>query len=244
VKTTEVGELATVRRLLVPGAVSAAFQPIVVLADRSVHAWEALGRVGDRLAPDAALAMAERVGRSADLETAFWDAVTAAGPPPGDAALFVNVGSAIVDPRMIERLADLPAHVVVEITERVASSHDRALARTVAELSALGTRFAIDDIGTGYSSLRRVLDLAPDYLKLDASLVQGLGADRRLRAALDAIVGFAAAVDARLVAEGVERLDDLEVLLDAGVELAQGFLLGRPGPPWPQPTSILVDLTG
>jgi EAL domain-containing protein (putative c-di-GMP-specific phosphodiesterase class I) len=247
VNTTRVGELATVRSILAPGGVSAAFQPIVDLGDRSVHAWEALGRVAPtgRLAPDAALAMAERVGRSADLETAFWDAVAAAGPPPGDAALFVNVGTAaLTDPGMVERLADLPAHVVIEITERVAASDDDLLLRTVERLAALGTRFAVDDIGNGYSSLRRVLDLAPDYLKLDASLVHGLAADGRLRAALDAVVAFARAVDARLVAEGVERFDDLLVLVDSGVDLAQGFLLGRPGPPWPLPTSELVDLTG
>ena len=62
-------------------------------------------------------------------------------------------------------------------------------------------------------------------------------------AALEAMVSFAGAVDARLIAEGVERLDDLRVLVDAGVELAQGFLLGRPGLPWRPPATDLVDLT-
>lgn len=242
-------ELARVRALLAPGGVTAEFQPIVALADRSVHAWEALGRTvpgtGGALAPDEALAMAERVGCSADLEVAFWDAVLAAGAPPGGASLFVNVGTAaLVDPRIVEQLTGLPSYVVLEITERVATADDDgALASAVAEWSAVGIRFAVDDIGAGYSSLRRVLDLAPAYLKLDASLVRGLGHDARLRAALAAIVTFAAAVDARLVAEGVERLDDLRVLVDSGVELAQGFLLGRPGAPWIEPSSAVVDLT-
>ena len=240
------GEADRVRALLAPGGVTAEFQPIVVLGDRTPHAWEALGRTGTGgpLAPDAALAMAERVGRSADLEVAFWDAVVAAGPPPGGAALFVNIGTAALDdPRIADRLAVLPPYVVVEITEQVAVGGDGALACAVARWSAVGVRFAVDDIGAGYSSLRRVLDLEPAYLKLDASLVQGLASDPRLRAALDAMAAFAKAVDARLVAEGVERLDDLRVLIDSGVELAQGFLLGRPGPPWAQPTSVLVDLT-
>jgi EAL domain-containing protein (putative c-di-GMP-specific phosphodiesterase class I) len=240
------GEAAQVSALLAPGGVTAEFQPIVVLADRSAHAWEALGRTGtgEPLAPDVALAMAERVGRSADLEVAFWDAVVAAGPPPDGAALFVNVGTAALDdPRIADRLAALPPYVVVEITEQVAAGGDAALASVVARWSGVGVRFAVDDIGAGYSSLRRVLDLEPAYLKIDASLVQGLGADPRLRAALEAVAGFARAIDARLVAEGVERLDDLQVLVDCGVELAQGFLLGRPGPAWTPPTSVLVDLT-
>jgi EAL domain-containing protein (putative c-di-GMP-specific phosphodiesterase class I) len=246
VTLVETGEAATVRALLAPGGVTAEFQPIVVLADRTAHAWEALGRTGcgEPLAPDVALAMAERVGRSADLEVAFWDAVVEAGPPPGGASLFVNLGTAaLADPRIAERLAGLPPYVVVEITEQVASGGDDALASVVARWSSVGVRFAVDDIGTGYSSLRRVLDLDPAYLKLDASLVQGLAGDPRLRAALEAMAGFARAVDARLVAEGVERLDDLQVLIDCGVELAQGFLLGRPGPAWAPPTSVLVDLT-
>jgi EAL domain-containing protein (putative c-di-GMP-specific phosphodiesterase class I) len=244
----DVEEAAQVRALLAPGGVTAEFQPIVVLADRTVHAWEALGRTAagaaEDLAPDVALAMAERVGRSADLEVAFWDAVVAAGPPPGRAALFVNVSAAaLADPRIAERLAALPPYVVVEITEQVAAADDGALALAVARWSAVGVRFAVDDIGAGYSSFRRVLDLEPAYLKLDASLVHGLAADPRLRAALEAVAGFASAMDATLVAEGVERSDDLEVLIDRGVELAQGFLLGRPGPPWAQPNSVQVDLT-
>jgi EAL domain-containing protein (putative c-di-GMP-specific phosphodiesterase class I) len=236
---------ATVTALLAPGGVSAAFQPIIDLADRSIPAWEALGRTerGEPLAPDEALAMAERVGRSTDLEVAFWDAVVAAGPPPAGASLFVNLGGrALGDPRVIDRLASLPAYVVVEITEQVVAGGDANLSRAVAHWSAVGVRFAVDDIGAGYSSLRRVLDLEPAYLKLDASLVQGLAVDARLRAALQAMATFAEAIDAQLVAEGVERPDDLEVLIDSGVRLAQGFLLGRPGPPWTFPGPAVIDL--
>lgn len=240
-----VGEDATVSALLAPGGVTAEFQPIVELADGTVHAWEALGRsVGDAIAPDAALAMAERVGRSADLEVAFWDAVVAAGAPPRGALLFVNLGAgALHDPRMVERLDALPPHVVIEITEQAVGPSEAALADAVARWSSVGVRFAVDDMGAGYSSLRRVLDLEPAYLKLDASLVQGLADDTRLRAALQAVASFTEAVGARLVAEGVERSDDLQVLVDGGVELAQGFLLGRPGPPWIEPTTEVVDLT-
>lgn len=238
---------ATVTALLAPGGVSAAFQPIVDLGDHSIPAWEALGRTrgGVPLAPDVALAMAERVGRCADLEVAFWDAVVAAGPPPAGASLFVNLGgAALTDPRVIDRLHAVPSFVVIEITEQVVASGEAELAESVAQWSAVGVRFAVDDIGVGYSSLRRVLDLEPAYLKLDASLVQGLAHDARLRAALKAMTTFAEAVDAQLVAEGVERADDLAVLIESGVGLAQGFLLGRPGPPWTLPAPTVLELRG
>ena len=240
-----VHDATTVTALLAPGGVSAAFQPIVDLGDHSIPAWEALGRTrgGEPLAPDVALAMAERVGRSADLEVAFWDAVVAAGPPPGGALLFVNLGgTALTDPRVVDRLDVVPAYVVIEITEQIVAAGEAELAESVAQWSAVGVRFAVDDIGAGYSSLRRVLDLEPAYLKLDTSLVQGLAHDARLRAALTAMTTFAQAVDAQLVAEGVERAEDLAVLIDSGVRLAQGFLLGRPGPPWTLPGPTVLDL--
>lgn len=242
-----VHDAAIVHALLAPGGVTAAFQPIIELATGRIAAWEALGRVpgGDPLRPDHALAMAERVGRAADLEVAYWDAVAEAGPPPGGALLFVNIGtSGLSDPRMFERLAALPSYVVVEITERVATSdEDGALSQAVRWWSSLGVRFAVDDAGAGYSSLRRVIDLEPGYVKLDASLVQGVATDDRLQAAVTAMTSFAGAIGAQVVAEGVENSADLEALAASGVDLAQGFLLGRPGPPWTLPGDDVIDLS-
>jgi EAL domain-containing protein (putative c-di-GMP-specific phosphodiesterase class I) len=235
-----------VRSFLAPGVVRAEFQPIIRLADGVVVAWEALGRIDtdEPITPDRALSIAADIGRAGDLETAYWDAVAEAGPPPGGAMLFVNCGAAgMIDPRMEERLATLPGPVVVEITEQVAvGDDDGALARSVERWAGLGVRFAVDDAGTGYSSMRRVVDLEPEFLKLDAGLVHGLADNDRLRAVLAAMLGFATAVGAVLVAEGVERQVDLDVLVDAGVPLAQGYLLGRPGPPWIDPTSQVIDL--
>ncbi len=236
---------AAVRGFLAPGGVTAAFPPIVALADRRVVAYEALGRVdGHSLPPDRALRVADRVGRAGDLEMAFWDAVLEAGPPPDGASLFLNLGRAgLDDPRISDRLLALPPYVVVEITEQVATDDTgQALTRAVRQWSSLGIRFAVDDAGAGYSSLKRIVDLVPAFVKLDASLVSGVAEEPRLRAAVEAMAAFATAVGARLVAEGVERSADLAVLVDAGVELAQGFLLGRPGPPWPAPATELIDL--
>jgi EAL domain-containing protein (putative c-di-GMP-specific phosphodiesterase class I) len=236
-----------VRAFLEPGVVRADFQPIIRLADGEVVAWEALGRIDvpEPIAPDRALLIAADVGRAADLEAAYWEAAVEAGPPPDGALLFVNCGVAgITDPRMEATLARFEGPLVVEITEQVAvGDDDSPLEQYVDRWSRkLGVRFAVDDAGTGYSSMRRVVDLAPEFLKLDASLVGGIADDHRLRAVLAAMLGFATAVGSVLVAEGVERQADLDVLVDAGVPLAQGFLLGRPAPPWTLPTPDVIDL--
>ncbi|MEA3020379.1 MAG: hypothetical protein QOI47_1903, partial [Actinomycetota bacterium] len=95
-----------------------------------------------------------------------------------------------------------------------------------------GTLIAIDDTGSGYASLRHVLRLAPDYIKLDRSLIEGIEHDRSQRALVGAFVAFARETGAMVLAEGVETRAQLMALRDAGVPLAQGYLLGRPAPAW------------
>jgi putative methionine-R-sulfoxide reductase with GAF domain len=94
-------------------------------------------------------------------------------------------------------------------------------------------RIAIDDAGAGYSSLRHVIELTPDFLKLDRELVRDLDRDRNRRALVSAMSAFAAEVGTSVIAEGVETAEELEVLRDAEVDLVQGYLLARPGLPWP-----------
>ena len=110
-------------------------------------------------------------------------------------------------------------------------------------------RLAVDDAGAGYSSLRHVVELSPDYLKLDRELVRGVDENPNRRALLRAVVAFAQEVGTSVIAEGVETRGELDVLREAEVHLVQGFLLARPGPPWPQiartgpSTSFLIDTT-
>ena len=92
---------------------------------------------------------------------------------------------------------------------------------------------AIDDTGAGYSSLRHVIELTPDFLKLDRELVRDLGTDKNRRALVSAMVAFASEVGTSVIAEGVETETELDILCDAEVHLVQGYLLARPGPAWP-----------
>ena len=242
--TTSASDAAVVHALLEPGAVTVAYQPIVAIDGRAVVGWEALARMrhDTELPPDAAIDLARSFGLANELELACLDAVAAGGPVPGGAALFVNCGiELLLDDRAEARLAALVAlgpGLVVEVTEATVAAEPGRLLDRLAAWGGLGVRFAVDDTGSGYSSLRRVVDLEPRYVKLDASLVHGLADDARLRAVLAAMLTFTEAMGAELVAEGVERRADLAVLADAGVPYAQGFLLGRPGPA----RTAIVDL--
>ena len=120
--------------------------------------------------------------------------------------------------------------VVLEITERSPVEDYDALAAALAPLRALGATVAIDDAGAGYSSMRHIVTLEPQFVKLDRSLVQDLDSDPRKAAAITALGAFAGEVDAWVVAEGVETPGELSALSSLQMPLAQGFLLGRPGP--------------
>ena len=104
------------------------------------------------------------------------------------------------------------------------------MAEVLEEVRALGVAVAIDDFGTGYSSLARLGDLPVDVIKIDRSFVQDLGTARG-EAVLSSIVTLAHALDADVVAEGVETLEQLRTLSAFGVDSASGFLLARPAAP-------------
>ncbi|HYD09598.1 MAG TPA: EAL domain-containing protein [Acidimicrobiales bacterium] len=226
-----------VRDLLRPGAVVPVFQPVVRLADGHVVGYEALARMPDaseQRPPNEWLAIADSVDLRVDLEMACWAAIAEAGPPPDDALLFVNTSPVTLLDRRLEALKPtLPERLVLELTEQDAVSDYELLRERLQSWSNDGVRLAIDDTGAGYSSLQHVLQLSPDFLKLDRSIISNLDRERSRRALVWSLVAFAREVGSTVIAEGVERAEELAVLRDAGVHLAQGWLLGRPGPPWP-----------
>jgi EAL domain-containing protein (putative c-di-GMP-specific phosphodiesterase class I) len=124
----------------------------------------------------------------------------------------------------------LDVGVGVEVTEHSPVEDYDALLAVLDVLRAAGVLLAVDDAGAGYASLRHVLRLRPDVIKLDIALVAGVHTDLARQALVAAMVGFAAATGARLVAEGVEEAAEAAVLRELGVEYAQGHLYGRPAP--------------
>lgn len=227
--------LELVCSLLAPGALRAAFQPIVRLGDESVIGYEALVRVDDSdcAGPEDLLNLASSVGLRAEAELACWAAVAAAGPPPGRQLVFVNVSPAVLGHPGFLAMADaLPRALVLELTEREAVTDFQWLHERLEPWAARGVLVAVDDVGAGHAAIEHVVELRPQFIKVARQLVSGLDRDSHRRAMVRAIRGFARDSGASLIAEGVEREAELEALRELGVECVQGFLLGHPSPPW------------
>ncbi len=213
--------------------ITAAFQPIVDLARGDVYGYEALSRFGEPgPGPQAWFAAAALHGFASRLEaTALAVVLAERARLPGGCFLFVNLSpDALVSTEVASALARLESlsGLVIEITEQTPVEDYAALKAALDRLRARGAMTAVDDTGAGYASLSHVLALRPEFVKLDRSLVAGVDRDPAQAAAVRAISAFADELGARVVAEGVEREAELATLLELGVPLVQGFLLGAP----------------
>jgi diguanylate cyclase (GGDEF)-like protein len=228
---------ANIDGLCVPGVLSAVVQPIVQLSDMSIVGYEALTRVAARppAAPDWWLERAREMGMRERVEVACWRAILELGSPPDDRLLFMNISPAMLaEPDLLALLDQLPEHVVIEITEQEAVADYERVQKDLEPWLAKNVRLAIDDAGAGHSSLRHVIELLPDFIKIDRSLIQGIDTDRNRRALVHSLVTFAHEVGITVIAEGIETDSELEIIRDAEVALGQGYLLARPERPWPQ----------
>jgi EAL domain-containing protein (putative c-di-GMP-specific phosphodiesterase class I) len=210
-----------------------AFQPIIDLPARRVFAYEALIRNDEPTMqrPDILIAIAERLDRIHQLgRTVRAEVVRAAAKAPPDVLLFVNVhGLELTDEELyapISAFTALAPRIVLEITERIGVDEVAGPAR-VAMLRSLGFRIAVDDLGAGYAALGALATLEPEIVKLDMSLVRGIDRHATKRRVVGAITTLVKELGGRVVAEGVETAAERDTLLEAGIELFQGWLLGR-----------------
>jgi EAL domain-containing protein (putative c-di-GMP-specific phosphodiesterase class I) len=217
-----------------------AVQPIVSVPDRVVHAYEALARfrLGGSSNPLHWFALADEFALRDRLELACLRAGLALlDDLPAGARLSVNLsGPLLMDPRTDELLrgARHLDRLILEVTENSLLEDTPGLVAEIARLIGTGIKFAVDDMGAGYSGLRQITTVRPNYLKLDRSLISGIDTDPDRGALVSAMLGYVHQTGGHLVAEGVETEAELETLIDLGVNLIQGYLLGRPGSPWPQ----------
>ena len=222
--------------VLQSGAIRAVYQPIFGLATLDVVGYEALARF-DRepiRGPHVWFAAAGEAGMGLELElAAIRAAVARFSELPATAYLALNASPATaVSEELATLLLGLPAErLVIEITEHAAVPDYDALGAGLAPLRTRGARLAIDDAGSGFASLRHILLLNPDIIKLDISLTRGVDVDRAHRSLASALIAFAAEMEVRIVAEGIETTAELEALRDLGAGYGQGYLLGRPGEP-------------
>lgn len=223
-----------IRDVIGSSALTAVGQPIVRLDDFAVVGVEALARfqVEPARSPDIWFADADRVGLRIELELAALRRATALLPlVPAECYLAVNLAPTTLltaDLRAIIR--EVGPRVVVELTEHARVDDYQRLNAALGALREAGCRIAIDDAGAGFASLRHILQLAPDIIKLDLSLTRDIHLDRNRRALATALTSFAVEIDAQIVAEGIETREELATLTSLGINHGQGFYLARPAP--------------
>ncbi|MDP9386623.1 MAG: EAL domain-containing protein [Actinomycetota bacterium] len=206
------------------------FQPIVDLTDNEVIGFEALTRFEDGSRPEMRFAEANALDRGIELETAtLHAALSAATRLPANRWVSVNVSPALVlEQRALQGLlAESKVDLVLEITEHDPVDDYAELSRALAELRP-PIQLSVDDAGSGFASLRHVLTLEPDFVKLDQSWVTGIHGDPARQALVAGLCHFANCTGSRLIAEGVETDSERGMLRELKVDLAQGYLFGRP----------------
>jgi len=224
--------------LLEPGVTTPTFQPILSLRTSNTAGYEALADFSTNpLAnTEEVFREAHNVGLGVELELHCARLAVANFLPllarTMGTYLAVNASPGLLyRPALLEVLSALPAdRVVVEITEQRQFESYEHLREIVSLVHAGGMRVAVDDTGSGFAGLQRLVDVKPEIVKLDRGLISEIDTDAPRRAMVAALRHFADDMGISVVAEGVERQEQLDVLCDIGVDCGQGYLLGRPGP--------------
>ncbi len=208
------------------------FQSIVDLETGETLGYEALTRFDSGQRPDLCFADAWSVGLGPELELATLEAaVDAAKELPAGIWLDLNVSPRLLaDPgRLREILGSADRALVLEVTEHELIGDYDALRRAVRDLGP-DIRLAVDDAGAGVANFAHIIDLRPDYVKLDISLVRRVNANTGRQAMVVGMRHFSRTAGCRLIAEGIETEDEARTLRALGVEFGQGYLYGHPGP--------------
>lgn len=212
-----------------------AFQPVHNLSSGIITGVEALARFpGDvSRSPEQWFTEAAGAGLGCELDFAALEAALhdAANLPPNLTVALNLSPETCLDPRLpglVEETGVTPDRIVLELTERQPVNDYASLNSALMPLRKRGLRVAVDDAGSGFSSMRHILELRPDIIKLDRSLITGIHTSPGQRALGAALVKFAQDISATIVAEGIETEAELIAARKLGFNAGQGYLLGRP----------------
>jgi EAL domain-containing protein (putative c-di-GMP-specific phosphodiesterase class I) len=213
------------------GSISTVLQPIIDLKTGRCTSFEALSRFPSALgSPEVVFRDAEQSGLRFEVEQLAVRRAHAMLPLVGSAQrIAINVSPDVALELVPLLPEDLPWHqLILEVTEHAAVEAYEAFREHLRPLRAAGLQLSVDDAGAGFASLRHVVELQPDIIKVDRSLVSGINNDAARRSAFMTFVLLAAEIDAVVVAEGVETQAELETVARLGADAVQGYLLGRP----------------
>ena len=228
------------RRLINEELVTYHFQPIIDAKDGSVFAYEALMRVDlpTLHSPADVLRLAREENCLHEVEritffraSSAYQALENAGKVVPSALLFVNsIASQYLTPdELLEysaRYASILPRIVIEITEEEVL--DPKALRIKQTIRGSSGAFALDDYGSGYSNERSLLELSPNYIKIDLSIIRDIDTDANKRQIVSNTVSYAHQRGMKVVAEGLETADEVRTVLSLGVDLLQGFFLAMP----------------
>lgn len=236
---------ATLQDIILGEGLTSVYQPIVDLGTGDIFAYEALtrGPRGSQLeSPMTLFAIADEVDLTVELDRAcFRSALRNATTLEPVHRLFVNLlPMSFYDQAFIEvEIGNLltatgltPANIVFEITERLAIENFASFKRALSTYTAMGFGVAIDDVGTRHSNLETVMSLRPHFIKLSDVLVRGIARSTVKREMVRSLRHIAETIDAVMVAEGIEDLEDVVALRDLGIRYGQGYYMARPAPPF------------
>ncbi len=217
-----------------------AYQPIVATSDVGLVACEALVRSDHKPMPHpgAIFPAAEKLNRVGELGREIRRiSPKPLASAPADVLLFVNLHSTDLADDSLYRddtpLGQVASRVVLEITERASLTSVDHVTDCIKRLRDLGYRIAVDDLGAGYSGLTAMVLLEPEIVKLDMSLVRDIHASRTRQMIVNGMIRLSHELGAQVVAEGIETADEHAWLAEAGCDLLQGFLFGKPSRDFP-----------
>jgi len=220
------------------------FQPIISLRDGSILGHEALSRITCNCIinnPEMLFSVAGEYNRLWDLEllcrTKALETAYKFMIPPYDKMLFINVNPNIMhDEKFIKgftreflmQFQMKPQNVIFEITERNVILDMQGFLSTIDHYRGQDYKIAIDDAGAGYSGLNLISDINPNYIKLDMKLIRGIATDKLKYALVRGMVELSKVSQISLIAEGIETQEELETLINLGVQYGQGYLIQKP----------------
>lgn len=227
--------------IIVRQRVVTAYQPILLLQDRTVLGFEALtrGPRGTGLeAPDDLFRAATDHELLVELDRLCRErALLSSGRIPSNSRIFINTLPATIrDPQFrgkplidfLDRAQVSPDRIVIEITEKLVIENYALFREAMAYFTDLGMSFAVDDVGAGYSGLEAIARLKPAFLKIDTMLVRDVHASLVNREMVKAIISMGKGIGATVIAEGIQSQEEASALLKMGVNYGQGYHLARP----------------